>query len=283
MESQSAFSVDSKLNTPWQLRLLSKGLKKQQKLKALTGMLGRPAPGTKLLLITNGDNNGAMNFYLRQLGGRWTWGEFEEKAIPEMSRFLREPVAHLRCEQFNFPDDFFDIVVVIDVHEHLPDTSAFNRELFRILKPSGQLLISVPNGDSMKIGIRIKNLLGMTKEVYGHVRDGYTIPQIQALLTEQGFTPVKAGTYSKFFTEMVELGINFGYVKVLNRNRNDGSGVHGPIAPSSGDQVRKVEKTLKLYSLIYPLCWLVASLDRLIVSGNAGYMVVAKFQKPSTT
>ena len=48
----------------------------------------------------------------------------------------------------------------------------------------------------------------------------------------------------------LELGINLMYVKLLNRPKRGGGAEPGPISPSSGEQVKKVEKTLRLYGAI---------------------------------
>jgi len=269
---------------PWQLRLFDKTLKKKQKMALLSRLLGTPGPDDRLLLLTNGDNNGAMNYVFRELGGKWTWGECEAGAIPEMRQLLGDPVVHCDPGHLDFPDAAFDAVVVIDVHEHLVETAPLNRELYRIVRPGGRAIVTTPNGDLRKLAVRIKDLVGMTKESYGHVRVGYTIAEHEQMLKEAGFRSGATGSYSQFPTEMIELGINLAYVKLLNRRRKGAStGEHGagPIAPSSADQVRKVEKTLKLYGAIYPICRAVSSLDVLVAPFATGYAVAVVGDKPA--
>ena len=260
---------------PWQLRLFDKTLKKKQKLALLSRLLGPPGPEDRLLLLTNGDNNGAMNYVFRENGGRWTWGECEASSIPEMEQLLGEPVVHCDPARLSFPDAAFDAVVVIDVHEHLVETAPLNQELFRIVRPGGRAILTTPNGDLRKLAVRIKDLVGMTKDAYGHVRVGYTIAELSRMLTDAGFRAGASGSYSQFPTEMIELGINLAYVKLLSRRKT------GPIAPSSADQVRKVEKTLKLYGAIYPICRSVSSLDVLAAPFTTGYAVAVVGEKPS--
>jgi SAM-dependent methyltransferase len=198
-----------------------------------------------------------------------------------MQAFLGEPVVHVSTGRLPFDDGAFDAVVVIDVHEHLDDPSGLNRELWRVVRPGGRIIVTTPNGDPSKPAVRIKNLLGMTKETYGHVRDGYTIPELRTMMSSVGFEPRADGFYSNFFTEMVELGINLAYVKLLNRKKPGGPDHgHAAIAPSSADQVRKVEKTLKLYRMIYPVTRAVSSLDVLLNPFRVGYAVAVAFRKP---
>ena len=51
--------------------------------------------------------------------------------------------------------------------------------------------------------------------MYGHTRAGYTVPQLSDALRKSGLEPKDTGGYSRFMTEMIELAINFGYVRVL--------------------------------------------------------------------
>ena len=266
---------------PWQLRLFDKTLKKKQKLALLQRLIGPVRPEDRLLLLTNGDNNGAMNYILRQGGGRWSWGECEASAIPEMRQLLGDPVVHCTADRLDFLDAAFDTAVVIDVHEHLTSTAPLNRELFRVVRPGGRAIVTTPNGDLRKIAVRLKDVVGMTKETYGHVRVGYTIAELHRMLADAGFVAGPSGSYSQLPTELLELGINLAYVKLLNRRKAGTAAEAGPIAPSSGDQVRKVEKTLKLYGAIYPICRAVSSLDVLVAPFATGYAVAVVGTRPA--
>ena len=118
----------------------------------------------------------------------------------------------------------------------------------------------------------------MTKEIYGHKVIGYTVGEHESMLEAAGLEPQTAGTYSRFFTEFLELGINFGYVKVLSRKA--GTRVEtGDIAPTSQERLRAVEKQYRLYSMIYPILYAISRLD-LVLLGTTGYAVSVVSQKP---
>lgn len=271
----------------WQLDMFRKGLKKRQRLEVLTSLLAPVPDRDRCLLLTCGDNNGAMNYFLRKLGGRWSWADLEDTSIAEMSQLLGEPVVHAAEDHLPFEDATFDRIVVIDVHEHVDDPAIVTRELVRVLKPGAQLIVTTPNGDERKLAVRIKSLVGMSVDVYGHKRVGLTSAEIEALMAAAGVEPVRTRSFSRFFTEMLELTINFLYVKVL-RKQDSGqvpsarpeqhAGLHehadhAEIAPATADQLRRVRKSYRVYSIIFPFYWLISQLDRLLFF-REGYCVV---------
>jgi 2-polyprenyl-3-methyl-5-hydroxy-6-metoxy-1,4-benzoquinol methylase len=265
--------------TPWQLRLYSKSLKKKQKLRTLRKRV-RDLEGKQCLLITCGDNNGAMNYHIREWGGKWVWAEMEETHIKTIESLVQEPVVKINpsADALPFPEQSFDYVLVIDCHEHLHDTKPFNREIARVMKAGGRVVVSVPNGDENKLAVRIKRLVGMNEKEYGHVVVGYEIAQMKEQVAEAGLAPGGSSSYSKFFTELLELCINFAYVKVFSK-KSKAEVKEGTIAPTTEDQLKSIEKTYKMYSLVYPFFLLFSKLDSILFF-TTGYAVVVDARKP---
>ena len=276
MISQS--NLTSNMAEPWQLQMFSKTLKKQQKLRLLLRMLG-PLSDEECLLITNGDNNGALNYHFRRGGGDWTWGEMEEDAIPAVAAFLGDPVRHVWPDSLPFADESFDRIVVIDVHEHLEDVQPLNGEIARVLRPGGVAIVTTPNGNTWLPVSVLKRLIGMGPAAYGHVVQGYEIDELESMLRSVELRPEASGGYARFFTEVAELVINFGYVKILSRRKKGPPVDKGTIAPSSEDQLRAVRKTYRMYSLIYPLVRTFSALD-VLIPGRSGYAVAVAARKP---
>jgi SAM-dependent methyltransferase len=268
---------------PWQLAMFRKSLKKQQRYALLKALLAPLAPADRCLLVTCGDNNGAMNHGLRALGGTWRWADFEQVSIAEMSALLGDPVVHATDEHVPFDDASFDRVVAIDVHEHVDDPQVVTAELTRILKPGGQLIITTPNGDERKLAVRIKHLVGMSKEAYGHKRVGLTAQEIGSMMAANAVRPVTTEWFSGFFTEMLELSINLVYVKLLSRRGaqpDPGLQDHPEIAPATAEQLRKVQRSFRIYSIIYPVYRVLSQLDRLLPRRH-GYCVVVVGRRES--
>lgn len=264
---------------PWQLGMFRKGLKKQQRLACLKKLLGAIGLSERCLLLTCGDNNGAMNFFLREIGGAWSWADLEDVCLDEMSQLLGEPVTLVQEDRLPYADGTFDRIVSIDVHEHVDDPTIVNREICRVLKPGGQLIVTTPNGDETKLAVRLKNAVGMSKEAYGHTRIGLTAGEIASMMDGAGVTPARTLTFSRFFTELLELTINFAYVKILSR-KNGASEDHHEIAPATSGQLKTVNKSYRIYSMIYPVYWLLSRLDWLVFF-TEGYCVMVEGRRRS--
>lgn len=246
---------------PWQIKMFRRSIKKQQKLNALLELLGE-TQGKKCLLVTNGDNNGALNWYFREHGGDWTWADISGESNEQIAQLLEEPVHAYEEADFQVPDDEFDCVVSIDVLEHLEQDQPFLMEMKRVLKSNGKAVVTVPNGDDKLLANRIKWKLGMTPEVYGHTRAGYTVAELSDSIRTAGLLPKNSGGYSRFVTEMIELVINFGYVRVLSKKR--GGAQPGHIAPVSSGELKTHGMAYRIYSLIFPILWWISLLDNLL-------------------
>jgi SAM-dependent methyltransferase len=258
--------------------MFQRSLKKQEKFDALRDFLGE-VNCRKCLLATCGDNNGALNWHFRKLGGHWTWADVSEENLVEMSDFLGESVLHIPEEQIPIGNEEFDIIVSIDVLEHLDGEQRFLGELRRVLRPGGQIIVTVPNGDPKLLANRIKWRLGMTPEVYGHTRAGYTVAELRDSMVKAGFAPVGHGGYSRFLTEMMELIINFGYVFVLSRKK--GNAGPGQIAPTSAGALKTHGAAYRMYSLVFPIMRLVSKLD-LLLPARTNNAVIVSGRKPVT-
>jgi 2-polyprenyl-3-methyl-5-hydroxy-6-metoxy-1,4-benzoquinol methylase len=257
---------------PWQIKMFRRSIKKQQKLTALLELLGE-TQGKKCLLITCGDNNGALNWYFRRHGGEWTWADVSGEKNDQISSLLGEPVYTFKEDAFPIADGQFDCIISIDVLEHLRQDQPFLKELKRVLKPSGKVVVTVPNGDERLLANKIKWKLGMTPEIYGHTRAGYTIAQLSEAIARSGLVPNESGGYSRFVTEMIELIINFGYVRVLSKKR--GGAQPGHIAPVSAGELKTHGLAYRVYSLIFPIAWAVSLLDHLLPARTNNAVIVS--------
>ncbi len=74
--------------------------------------------------------------------------DVNEEYLTIAKKYLTDPkitVQKASIYELPFPDKYFDVVISSEVMEHLSDDSAALKEIKRVLKPTGTLLISVPN------------------------------------------------------------------------------------------------------------------------------------------
>jgi SAM-dependent methyltransferase len=71
--------------------------------------------------------------------------------------------------KINFPDNYFDLIVAFSVFEHVRDCQKIISEMFRILKPDGELLVGMPRVD--KKMAKLFRLIGYGQIEQHHVTD----------------------------------------------------------------------------------------------------------------
>ncbi len=85
----------------------------------------------------------------------------------------------------------FDLVVCVDVMEHIEDDRKVLSNYFRALKPGGSLLISTPSdrgGSDVHPDHAGEGAVGFIDE---HVRDGYALDELKEKLQTAGFNQVE--------------------------------------------------------------------------------------------
>lgn len=86
-----------------------------------------------------------------------------------------------------FSDEHLDTILLLEVLEHLVDDSAAVREMGRVLRPGGRLVLSVPvPPGEVNHG-----------SAWGHKREGYQLSEIVSLLTTNGFE-VEKHSFAEF-------------------------------------------------------------------------------------
>lgn len=106
--------------------------------------------GTGARLLDIGCSSGAL------LQSAMTHGFGAEGVEPaaqaaEFAKSTGLKVFHGYLEEARFPASSFDAVTLMEVIEHLPDPRALLREVWRILKPNGVLVVGTGNGASWTV------------------------------------------------------------------------------------------------------------------------------------
>jgi ubiquinone/menaquinone biosynthesis C-methylase UbiE len=113
------------------------------------------------------------------------------------------PLFQVDLANCQFSDNLFDAVTCLNVLEHIQQDISALKHLFRIIKPGGILVVTVPMG---------RNLFDLYDEVHYHVRR-YEMKELKNKIISSGFEILK----SNYFGVLIYPG--FYLTKIVNRRR----------------------------------------------------------------
>ena len=170
------------------------------------------------------------------------------------------------ADRLPFADGSFDAVLLLDVLEHLPNEDAALAEAWRVLRPSGALIVSVPHAGLLS---RLDSL-----NLYAAVRDRF--PRLLPLdPTERGFPNHRH--YS-----LADLHHVLGDRFVVERARRTGIGLSEPLNLLLLLLCRGLLRSDRLYRLLRFLYFGIHLLEDLLPTGRWGYSVTLRAQRRGT-
>ena len=95
-----------------------------------------------------------------------------------------------------YPDASFDLVVSMDVIEHVPDPVPWTREALRVLRPNGVLFLTTPNYGSLSLRVLENTALEAVARIQKFSRKDIhptkmTPERLQGVLNDAGATMVR--------------------------------------------------------------------------------------------
>ncbi|NMD16349.1 MAG: class I SAM-dependent methyltransferase [Bacteroidales bacterium] len=159
-------------------------------------------------ILDAGMGFGQYSYLLAQHHPNWEilGVDIKDDQVDDCNTFFRK--AGLKNARFEMADlerfsspPLFDLILSIDVMEHIPNDEAVFQNFFHALKPGGMLLISTPSdqgGSDVHPHDEDISENASHSFIGEHVRDGYNILMIQKKLREAGFSCTEAYyTYGK--------------------------------------------------------------------------------------
>jgi SAM-dependent methyltransferase len=154
------------------------------------------------LILDAGSGLGQYTWRMSRMNSNWNIKAFDinKEQIDDCNIFfgktgLSQRVSFYTCNLTTLNEiDLFDIILSVDVMEHIEEDLLVFQNFYKSLKNNGVLLISTP---SDKGGSDVHHNHGKSF-IDEHVRDGYSIQDITEKLLLSGFSTVEAGyTYGK--------------------------------------------------------------------------------------
>ena len=255
---------------PWQLQIAEKSLKKKEKIRLIERDI-RVSPSNVLLDL--GCAQGILSYYLRRKGGFWISADLDFTNLTTSKELLGKNIVQMGERVLPFKDRTFDEVVCLDYLEHVDDDLLTLTEIRRVLKERGELVLVTPHIDATFLVQKIRPLVGLKLEFFGHKRAGYSRRDLEGKLRAAGFRPLRRKTFSRFFTEVLELALNAVYVNVLSSKPAAGLR-DGHIRPSTPGEFAGQRRAFGLYKIVYPILRLISRLDALLFFQRGNAMIV---------
>jgi SAM-dependent methyltransferase len=258
----------------WQLQLVKKSIKKRDKLKFLEQTLPlRP----ERVALDLGCAQGILSYFARKKGGFWVSADEDMTNLETAKDMLETDLVQLSGEALPFKSQSYDLVLCLDYLEHVENDDGVLQEIERVLKKGGQLVLVTPHTGKFFLLHKLRSALGLKLEDFGHKREGYAAKELETKLGRSRLRLENKVTYSRFFSEFLELILNLIYLRVLAPEpaeiKRDGH-----IRPSSREEFNAQKKFFVLYSLLYPFVWLVSRLDVLLFF-QKGYSLIVWARK----
>lgn len=149
------------------------------------------------LLLDVGCNDCSITKFLPSNGCDYLGVDLSMSALEE-----GKPHGRVQCDACSIPltNGTVDILVCSEIIEHLEEPHRMLKEIERVLKPKGKLVISTPNRESAFL--QVQNSLHMPKfhdwkYVESHFQT-YSPEEFDTLLKQHGFTVVKKAKSTAF-------------------------------------------------------------------------------------
>ena len=209
-----------------------------QAVSQMVGNLGKRS------VLDVGSLGGLLGYFSRKQDSSWMCGDFTSEGVAGIRQLAGEPVASLEELEWPFEPHSFDVVIISERLASVSDPKAVVAEAHRVLKDNGSLILLTSQRSA-----RSRSSVGHTEaDLFSLIRDGFDVQE------------------SRSFVRTLSFRLN----RLLERR-----------LASMGSSWREIcadrEKTDRAYILlsrVYPVCWIMAQLDRLMVLSRGRFLLL---------
>jgi ubiquinone/menaquinone biosynthesis C-methylase UbiE len=226
----------------------------------------KPKAGDKILDV--GCGLGYFTEMLNNARAECVGVDIDKRCISYCQDNLKGEYMMADINKLPFPDNSFDKVLCTEVLEHVNHNGVVLKEIRRVLKTNGTMVISVPCSEgvfgSLFKRIGHNNVDDNSREYHWH--KGYTTEAIKHLLWHYQFE-----VFDIYYTLVLGVEIFMGLTKVVIRL------LRAKKIDSQANAL-EVEKTMlwRVYCALFPVALLFARLEQPLARYFKGHMVIVK-------
>lgn len=99
-------------------------------------------------------------------------------------------------------DNLVDVVLCLDLLEHIKEDNALIKEISRILKKNGKIILTTPMQNGVTFPFLNKEKTEIINKNWSHFRKGYSLKRIEKLFENNDLTIERKNGYFNFFTRL---------------------------------------------------------------------------------
>ena len=169
-----------------------------------------------------GCSNGNLLEYFQKLGANTFGLDINTKNIQlAKNKLLNVKICDLNQNEIPYDENYFEFIFAGEVIEHLVDTDFFIKQVYRVLKYNGKVILTTPNLNSLENRLRI--LVGYypewvdfsLSEGVGHVRS-YNFKKLAYQLEKHNFKVIsKTGSSVPYLPRVILKKYNLPEAEIL--------------------------------------------------------------------
>ena len=213
---------------------------------------------------------GYFTDYFAKKGATSTGIDLDERCLEYCNREMQGDYIHwdLTSFPYPFPDGSFDAVLCSEVLEHIQDNGRVVDEIYRLLKPGGVFVASVPCKEGI-FGAFFKNI-GHSQvddnSLEYHYHKGFDRNSLTRLLTDHGITVTEIQ-----YTMVAAVEVFMGLTKIFVGKRQAKN------IDSQADALNMTKGGVwGLYRRMFPVLLAVGAVEQPLGKWLRGHMIIAK-------
>lgn len=146
-----------------------------------------------------------LGYFLLKLkdSGATLYGmDVSPESVEYVKKHITEHATTGAVEQIPYNDNTFDNVLFCEVIEHVEDDEAVLKEIRRVLKPGGRVVITTPSLKGFRAHAKLKQL-GHHHGGEFHYRDGYVPEELEEKLKKCGYRVVETRQAIFLLSELI--------------------------------------------------------------------------------